>query len=78
VNLIVDTALAGKFMGKQLIYLEAGSGAKNPIPLKVITAVKQAVNLPIIVGGGIRTKTQKKAAFSAGADVVVMGTAFEK
>jgi len=78
VTLIVDTALAGKFMGKQLIYLEAGSGAKNPIPLEVITAVKQAVNLPIIVGGGIRTKTQKKAAFSAGADVVVMGTAFEK
>lgn len=77
-KLIVDTALAGQYMGKQLIYLEAGSGAKNSVPKHVILAVKEAVKIPIFVGGGIRHRHQLNEAFAAGANVVVMGTAFEK
>lgn len=76
-GVIVNTALAGKYSGKQLIYLEAGSGAETPICPQIITAVKQAVKLPIIVGGGIRSKQQLEAAYKAGADMVVVGTAFE-
>lgn len=78
VRQIVKTALAGQFMGKQLIYLEAGSGAKQPVPLEVIAAVKKAIHIPLIVGGGIKTLAQREAAYQAGADVVVMGTAFEE
>lgn len=78
VKQIVNTALAGQFMGKKLIYLEAGSGAKNEVPEKVIAAVKKAVKIPIFVGGGIRTQQQIDNAYIAGANVVVMGTAFEK
>lgn len=75
---IVDTALAGKFSGKQLIYLEAGSGALNPVDPEIISEVKAAVKLPLIVGGGIRNKGQLEAAYNAGADLVVVGTAFEQ
>lgn len=78
VRQIVKTALAGQFMGKQLIYLEAGSGAKQPVPLEVIAAVKKAIHIPLIVGGGIKTLAQREAAYQSGADIVVMGTAFEE
>lgn len=74
---IVHTALAGQFMGAKLIYLEAGSGAKFPVKPEIIFEVKKAINIPLIVGGGIKTETQKQAAYKAGADMVVMGTAFE-
>ncbi len=75
---IVHTALAGQFMGAKLIYLEAGSGAKFPIKPEIISEVKMAINIPLIVGGGIKTEIQKHAAYTAGADMVVMGNAFEK
>lgn len=75
---IVNTAMAGKFSGKRLIYLEAGSGAKIPVSAEIITAVKQAVDLPLIVGGGIRTPEQLRLSYEAGADLVVIGTAFEE
>jgi len=74
---IVDTALAGQFSGKQLIYLEAGSGAANPISPEVISAVKEALNIPLVVGGGIRSTEQMAAAYKGGADMLVMGTVFE-
>lgn len=77
-DLVVNTALAGRFLGKQLIYLEAGSGALNPVAPKVISKVKAVVDLPLIVGGGIRTREQLQSAYSAGADMVVIGTAFEQ
>ncbi len=77
IEYIVDTALAGQFMGAKLIYLEAGSGAKFPVKPEIISEVKKAINIPLIVGGGIRTEEQKQAAYKAGADMVVMGTAFE-
>lgn len=74
---IVDTALAGFYSGKQMIYLEAGSGALNAISPEIISAVKDAVDIPLIVGGGIRSALQLAAAYNAGADMVVIGTAFE-
>lgn len=74
---IINTALTGQFMGAKLIYLEAGSGAIKPVNSNIISQVKKAINIPLIVGGGIKTEAQKQAAFKAGADMVVMGTAFE-
>lgn len=78
IDAIVNTALAGEFLGAKLIYLEAGSGAKTPVSSKIIEAVKKAIKIPLIVGGGIRTKIQKKTAYDAGANMVVMGTVFEE
>ena len=77
-QLIVNTALAGQYSGKKLIYLEAGSGAKNAISEAIVSAVKNAIDIPLIVGGGIRSEKQLKSIFEAGADLVVIGTAFEK
>ena len=77
IELIVNTALAGQFMGAKLIYLEAGSGAKFPVHPEIISEVKKAINIPLIVGGGIKSKTQKQNAYESGADMIVMGTAFE-
>ncbi len=74
---IVDTAKAGALLGMQLIYLEAGSGATHPIEPEIISAVKDTLNIPLIVGGCIRSKTELEAAYKAGADLVVIGTAFE-
>ncbi len=76
-ELIVNTALAGEYLGKKLIYLEAGSGAANPVDPAIIRAVKKEITVPLIVGGGIRSKEQLESAYSAGADLVVVGTAFE-
>lgn len=74
---ILHTALAGQFMGAKLIYLEAGSGAKFPVKPEIISEVKKAINIPLIVGGGIKTETQKQEAYKSGADMIVMGTKFE-
>lgn len=78
INLTVHTALAGQYSGKQLIYLEAGSGAAKPIDTKIITAVASTIDIPLIVGGGIRSKNKIEAAYKAGANLVVIGTAFEE
>ena len=75
---IADTAKAGELLGMKLIYLEAGSGAVNPINSEIINRVKTQVNIPIIVGGGIRKKEQLENAYNSGADIVVIGTAFEE
>ncbi|MCT4630753.1 geranylgeranylglyceryl/heptaprenylglyceryl phosphate synthase [Winogradskyella sp.] len=75
---IVDTAKAGEFLGMKLIYLEAGSGATHPIEPKTIQNVKKELNIPLIVGGGIRSKIELESAYKAGADLVVIGTAFEE
>ncbi|MDN3595611.1 geranylgeranylglyceryl/heptaprenylglyceryl phosphate synthase [Zunongwangia endophytica] len=77
IQLISHTALAGQMMGKQLIYLEAGSGAVFPVSEKVIAEVKKDLKIPIIVGGGIRSNKQLQKVYNAGADLVVIGTAFE-
>ena len=75
---IVNTAKAGEFLGMKLIYLEAGSGAKRPLTEHIISSVKNELNIPLIVGGGIKTIKQLEEAYSAGADLVVIGTAFEE
>jgi phosphoglycerol geranylgeranyltransferase len=70
-------ALAGQYLGMHFIYLEGGSGAKNPVPPEMIRMVKQYIDVPLIVGGGIRTKAQALAAASAGADIIVTGNIVE-
>ncbi len=72
------TAMAAEQLGFHCIYLDSGSGADLPVPSTTIEAVRSAVQLPLIVGGGIRTLEQREAAHTAGADLVVMGTVFEK
>lgn len=78
IDRIVDTCMAAEMMGKQLIYLEAGSGAKTPVAPNIIRAVRKVVQLPLIVGGGIRTPERMEAAYEAGADIVVVGNHFEE
>ncbi len=72
------TALAGEMLGLQLIYLEAGSGAKEPVPEKMIKMVKKSVNIPIIVGGGINSVSKARAVLQAGADMIIIGNGVEK
>lgn len=77
INLATSTAIAGMYKGKQLIYLEAGSGAKIPVSTQLIETVKNNISIPLIVGGGIRTQKDLNNAYKNGADLVVIGTAFE-
>jgi putative glycerol-1-phosphate prenyltransferase len=77
-SLAACTALAGEMLGLRLIYLDAGSGAENEISPKMISTVRKAVNVPLIVGGGINTSRKAIAALEAGADLIVIGNALEK
>ena len=77
-NLIVHTALAAAYLGYDLLYLEAGSGAKKSVPLSTINAVKKQVGLPIIVGGGINSVQKVKAYIKARVNMIVVGNALEK
>jgi phosphoglycerol geranylgeranyltransferase len=77
-DIAVSTALAGEQLGHKLIYMDAGSGANNTIPVKMIQQVKKHVKLPLIIGGGIDTPTKAVRACMAGASVVVVGNAIEK
>ena len=72
------TAIAGEMLGLKCIYMDAGSGAKNPISGEMIEAVSLATDIPLIVGGGIRTAEKARENIEAGADVIVIGNAFEK
>jgi len=70
-------ALAGQYFGMRFIYLEGGSGVANPVPPEMIKTVKKYLDVPLIVGGGIRTKEQAAAAAQAGADIIVTGNLIE-
>lgn len=72
------TAMAGEMLGLKLIYLDAGSGAKNPVTAKMISSVRNAVKTPLIVGGGINTVDKAMNALDGGADVIVIGNGIEK
>ena len=70
-------ALAGQYLGMHFLYLEGGSGAKEPVPPEMIRTVKHYIDIPLIVGGGIKTREQALGAASAGADIIVTGNVIE-
>jgi phosphoglycerol geranylgeranyltransferase len=72
------TALAGELLGLRAMYLDTGSGAQRTVPPNMISAVSRTVNAPLIVGGGIRDAATARSLCAAGADVLVVGTAFEQ
>ena len=71
-------SLAAQYLGMRFIYLEAGSGAVQPIPPETISAVKNMVSIPVVVGGGIRSPELAERAVKAGADIVVTGNILEE
>jgi putative glycerol-1-phosphate prenyltransferase len=71
-------AMAGEMLGLQIIYMDGGSGAEKPISPQMISAVRKAVDTPLIVGGGINSPEKVQIALKAGADVIVVGNAIEK
>jgi putative glycerol-1-phosphate prenyltransferase len=77
-DIALCTAMAGELLGMKMIYMDAGSGAKNPISTSMIDAVSSAIDIPLIVGGGIRTPEKAYENVKAGADVIVVGDAIEK
>ena len=77
-DIAVATALAGEMLGMKLIYLEAGSGAKNCVNTKMISTVKKNISVPLLVGGGICSAEQAEEICQAGADVIVVGNILEK
>ena len=77
-TLIANTALAAQYLGFDLIYLEAGSGAKKSIPPTTIKTVRETISLPIIVGGGINTAQKVNTYIKAGVNMIVVGNALEK
>jgi phosphoglycerol geranylgeranyltransferase len=78
VDIAVAHALAAEFLGMKLVYLEAGSGARNTVPDEMIQAVRDAVSIPIVVGGGIRTPEEAAAKVKAGGSFVVTGNILEQ
>lgn len=77
-DIAMCTALAGEMLGLKLIYMDAGSGAINPISAEMISKVKHTIEVPLIVGGGINTPEKAATAAKAGADIIVVGNALEK
>ena len=75
--LAASYALAAQYMGMKLVYLEAGSGAEKHVPEEMVAAVKRTVEIPVIVGGGIRSGDDAYRVARAGADIIVTGTAVE-
>lgn len=77
-DIAVATALAGEMLGMKAIYLEGGSGASHPVNPEMIKAVRDEIRIPLITGGGIREASMADEAFSAGADMIVIGNGAEK
>lgn len=76
-DLVLATAQAGEMLGNKLIYLEAGSGAKQAVPLQMIKKVSKNLEIPLLIGGGIIDLQGIQNAYDSGADLVIIGTAFE-
>jgi putative glycerol-1-phosphate prenyltransferase len=76
-DIAIAHSLAAQYMGQKLIYLEAGSGADLQVPSEMIKAVKEYIEVPLIVGGGIKTPEIAFDKAKAGADFIVIGTALE-
>ncbi|MEM8525925.1 MAG: geranylgeranylglyceryl/heptaprenylglyceryl phosphate synthase [Bacteroidota bacterium] len=77
-DIALCTAVAGEMLGLKLIFMDAGSGAHTPVSTSMIESVSSAIQVPLIVGGGIRTPEKALANVQAGADVIVVGNAIEK
>ncbi|MGB9721183.1 MAG: geranylgeranylglyceryl/heptaprenylglyceryl phosphate synthase [bacterium] len=77
-EIAVAHAIAGEYLGMKAIYLEAGSGARDPVPESLIREVRKHISIPLIVGGGIRTEGNAKRILNAGADFIVLGSIIEK
>lgn len=77
-DIAMCTALAGEMLGLKIIYMDAGSGALEPISADMIAKVKKTIEIPLIVGGGINTPEKAANAAKAGADIIVVGNALEK
>jgi len=77
-ELTMKYALAAQYLGMKTVYLEAGSGAPEHVPMNIISAVKENIDIPIIVGGGIRDGHAVTEVLDAGADIIVTGTAVEQ
>jgi phosphoglycerol geranylgeranyltransferase len=77
-ELVLGYSLAAELLGIRFVYLEAGSGAKEPIPREMISLIKKHIKIPIIIGGGIKNPEAARVAKNAGADIIVTGTLIEE
>ncbi|MEY4867433.1 MAG: hypothetical protein RIT36_332, partial [Bacteroidota bacterium] len=77
-EIAVCTAMAGEMLGLKLLYMDAGSGARKPIPAAMIAAVSSHTAIPLIIGGGITTAEKAYENCKAGADIIVVGNGIEK
>lgn len=77
-DIAASTALAGQFLGLKTIFLDAGSGAQNPVSTDIIETVSHTIEIPLIVGGGIKSPEKVMANLKAGADLIVIGDILEK
>jgi len=77
-SLAASTALAGQMLGLKTVYMDAGSGAEEPIAPKIIRAVKGAIDIPLIIGGGLNSASKARQALDAGADIIVIGNGAQK
>lgn len=77
-DIATATAIAGEMLGLRTLYMESGSGAEHEVSTEMINKVATSVNIPLIIGGGIKTKAQIEAAWNAGATMVVVGTVIEE
>ncbi len=76
-DIAICTAMAGEMLGLKIIYMDAGSGAIHAVPMEMVRAVRQNIQIPLVVGGGIRTPEDALETWDAGADIVVIGNAAE-
>ncbi len=77
-EIAVATAIAGEMLGLKMIYLEAGSGANNPVPVSLIRAVRENISIPLAIGGGIKYEKNIEEIYEAGADLIILGNGCEK
>ena len=77
-DIAFSTALAGEMLGMKLIFMDAGSGARTPINGSMITSVSSSIQVPLIVGGGIKTPEKALDNCNVGADMIVVGNSIEK
>ena len=77
-DIATATAIAGQLLGQKMIYMDAGSGAREVVSPKMIEAVKSQIDIPLIIGGGIDSGEKLSAALNSGADIVVIGNVLEK